>query len=121
MIRVLSHRSFRIDMSKRVKQNVDALRFLAKCNPKQRKAIIQYADNGLVDSLSECALNLLKGHVRLTPKQKKRLNVHKNRLRALTDKKVARKKKKTILTQHGGFVGALLAPVLKTLVSLLLK
>ena len=108
-------------MSKRIKRNADALRFLAKCNSKQRNAIIEHADNGLVDSLSECALNLLKGHVRLNPKQKKKLSSHKHRLRALTNKKVARKKKKTILTQHGGFVGALLAPVLRTIVQLLLK
>ena len=108
-------------MSQRMKRNADALRFLAKCNAKQRKAIIQYADNGLVDSLCECALNLLKGHVRLNPKQKKKLSTHKHRLRALTNKKVARKKKKTILTQNGGFVGALLAPVLKTIVHMLLK
>ena len=108
-------------MSKRMKQNADALRFLSICNPRQRKAIIQHADNGLIDSLCECALNLLKGHVRLNPKQKKKLSSHKKRLRALTNKKVARKKKKTILTQHGGFVGAFLAPVLRALVPLLLK
>ena len=104
-----------------MKQNADALRFLAKCNPRQRKAVIQHADNGLLDSLCECALNLLKGHVRLNPKQKKKLSIHKQRLRSLSNKKVARKKKKTILNQHGGFVGALLAPVLGTIVSLLLK
>ncbi len=108
-------------MSNRMKRNADALRFLARCNPKQRKSIIQHADSSLIDSLCECALNLLKGHVRLHPKQKKKLIKHKKRLRALTNKKVARKKKKVILNQHGGLVGALLAPVLKSIVRMLLQ
>ena len=103
-----------------MKQHADALRFLGKCNPQQRKAIIEHGDAGLIDSLCECALNLLKGHVRLNPKQKKTLFKHKQRLRALTNKRMARKKK-AILNQHGGFVGALLAPVLKSIVQLLLK
>ena len=104
-----------------MKRNADALRFLASCNDKQRKAVIEHADNGLVDSLCECALNLLKGHVPLSRAQKKKLAKHKRGLRDLTDKKVGRKKKKAILAQRGGFVGALLAPVLKTIVHLLLK
>ena len=104
-----------------MKRNADALRFLAGCNDKQRKAVIEHADNGLIDSLCECALNLLKGHVRLNSNQKKKLAKHKHKLRNLTDKKVGRKKKKAILTQRGGFVGALLTPVLKTIVHLLLK
>ena len=108
-------------MSERLKQQGDALRFLSKCNQRQRKAVVKYADNGLIDSLCECALNLLKGHVKLSPKEKKSLKSHKRRLRALTDKKVSRRKKRVILTQSGGFIGALLIPVLKTLVNLLVK
>ena len=103
-----------------MKQHTDALRFLGKCNPRQRKAIIDYDDASHIDSLCECALNLLKGHVRLNPKQKKKLFTHKHRLCVLTNKRMARKKK-TILNQNGGFVGAFLAPVLKSIEQLLLK
>jgi hypothetical protein len=104
-----------------MKQNAEALRFLTKCNARQRKAVIHHADNDLIDSLCECALNMLKGHVRLNPKQKKKLSTHKHRMRKLTDKKLARKRKRNILTQNGGFIGALLTPVLTSLVNLLLK
>ena len=108
-------------MSRKLQQNVDALRFLIKCNPKQREAVIKHASNGLIDSLCECALNLLKGHVPLHPKQKKKLSTHKDRLRALSNKRMARKKKRVILSQRGGFVGTLLAPIVSSLLPIILS
>lgn len=66
------------------------------------KAVLQKADGHLIDTLCECALNLLKGHVRLNPKEKKKLKRHKINL----------------LLQQGGLVGALLGPILRTLVKL---
>jgi len=54
-------------MSDRVKRNIDFLTVLAKCNKKQRKALLEHCDKDLVLTLSEIAINVLKGIVNLTP------------------------------------------------------
>ena len=93
---------------------------MATAKPASVKSIIKGADKDLVDTLCECGLNVLKGNVPLSPGQKKRLKAHKNTLRALSQKKQSLQKKKTLL-QRGGFLGALLRPVLSVLGDLLFK
>ena len=39
-------------------------------NTKLRKAILEYADADLISALCECAHNILRGTVRLTPREK---------------------------------------------------
>ena len=106
-------------MTRRLKDNAHTLRVLSKASPKQRKAILQYANNDLIKCLCECALNILKGTVPLTSAQKKKLQRHKNHLRALADKKTPLVKRKRVLVQKGGFLGSLIAPILSTLGGLL--
>ena len=67
--------------------------------------------------LCECGKNILKGNVPLTPRQLRALRPYKNHLRDLVCKKVSIKKKKIIL-QKVGFVGALLRLLTKLLLSL---
>jgi F0F1-type ATP synthase beta subunit len=73
------------------------------------------ADNDLLQCLSECALNVLKGNVDLTPSEKAKLTKYKQKLRKVANKKVPLKQKHKIV-QTGGFVPALLAPVVKAVV-----
>ena len=72
------------------------------------KAIIQNADQPLIHCLCECAHNLLKGNVPLTPAQNTRLKRYKTHQRELVQKKKANKKK---ILQTGGFIPAQLAPI----------
>ena len=73
-------------------------------------------------AICECSLNLLKGVVPLTPRQKRRLVRYKTHLRALANKKVSAKRKKFYLNQKGGnILAALLPPVLTVLGNLLTK
>ena len=74
----------------------------------------------MINSLCECCLNILKGNVSLTPTQKRRLNKHKQTLRLLARKQTSLRVKKKALTQKGGFLGALLGPIISTVGSLLL-
>ena len=105
-----------------MKDNLPYLQVLAKCKPKLRKLLIEHGPVSLVTSISECALNLLKGVIPLTPRQKRRLARYKAHLRGLANKKVSRKKKKQFLNQKGGnLLTALLPPVLTVLGSLLTK
>ena len=90
------------------------LKLLSKAKPLAAKAIIKAADKELVDAVCECALNVLKGNVRLTPLQKQRLANHKRALRALPLKGRSLQTKKALL-QKGGIFGALLGPALSIL------
>ena len=92
------------------------LKLLSKSKPSTAKAIIKAADKEPVDTLCECGLNVLKGNVRMTPLQKRRLAQHKLALRALAQKRTSLQKKKAVLQK--GFLGALLSPVLGILGSL---
>ncbi len=74
------------------------------------KAIIKTADKGLVNCLCEVCLNVLKGNVPVTTVQKRKLSRHKADLRRLIKKNLSLNSKKRIL-QKGGFLGALLGPL----------
>ena len=109
-------------MSRRMKDHAPYLQVLAKGNATQRQGILNGASRELVLCLCECALNVLNGNVPLSSLQKKKLSKHKSRLRQLVSKSTPIAKKKTLLKyQKGGWVSALLGPVLGVLGSLLLK
>ena len=108
-------------MSKRVKKHAPFLRVLAHCTHKQRQGIIQGANKELIACLCECALNILNGNVPLKPYDKKKLKKYKHHLRALANKSVSVQKKKRALRQKGGFLGALLTPILGALGGMLFK
>lgn len=107
-------------MSQCLRKNIDFLRVLKNCNSKQRRAILQTADNQLLKAICECILNVLRGVVKINPQQKRKLTHHKNTLRKLADKKVSWTAKKKAIVQKGdGFLSIILPPVLQTLASLL--
>ncbi len=108
-------------MSLNVRNHADFLKVLAHCSAKQRKAILHNVSPKLLKCLCECSLNILKGNVKLTLSQKRHLSRHKQMLRTLADRKTPVKKKKQLLVQKGGFLPALLTPILTTLAGLFLK
>ena len=87
---------------------------------KKRRDIIRKCDNDLIYSLSECYHNVLKGNVPLTSAHKVKLRRHKHNLRKLSTKKTSIKARKKIL-QRGGFLGALITPMLSVLGSFLME
>ena len=100
------------------KKHAHVLRALMTTSPAVTKAIIRSSDRDLVNTLCECCFNVLKGNVQLTSSQKKKLQRHKNTLRQLSNKKHSLKRKRHLL-QKGGFLGALLGPVIGILGTLL--
>ena len=95
-----------------MKESLPYLQVLAKSKPKLRKILINNVPESVIVAICECCLNLLKGVILLTSRQK--------HLRALANKKVSRKRKKQYLNQKGGnLLSALLPPVLGVLSSLL--
>lgn len=102
---------------KRLRKYSSLLKTLNSASPSTTKAIIQTSDRGLIDTLCDCCHNILKGNVPLTKAQKTRLHRHKRVLRKLTEKQSLKVKKG--LLQKGGFLSALLGPVIGVLGSLL--
>jgi hypothetical protein len=101
-------------MSDRMRKYVRILRSLLRLTDAEKKKMIRLCDRGLVDCFSECAKNVLKGTVPLTSAQLRKLRRQKNNLRLLAVKKTSVKKKKKIL-QKGGFIGAIIPPILSIL------
>ena len=106
-------------MSSVVKRALPLLETLVDANPKLKKAIIKYASPDLVTDISEIALNMLKGIIKLTPQQKHRLSRYKKEFCSLAKKNVSVGKKRKLLVQKGG--SALLAALIPLALSFLAR
>ena len=104
--------------SSRIRKQAPILKYLCKANPRQSRAIINTADNELLNTLCECSLNVLQGRIPLTSQQKQKLRRFRNLLRTLSSKSISLTRKKKLL-QKGGFLSALLAPIAGVLTNLL--
>jgi hypothetical protein len=102
-------------MSKTLKKFAPYLRVLEKSTPYIRSRLAKkHCSPEFIKCICECAKNLLVGNVVLTPEHKRRLARHKHSLRKLVLKKTSLSGKKKIV-QSGGFLGALLGPIVKIL------
>jgi len=106
-------------MSNRVKKYLPVLKRINKLGDKVKRDYVRKCDRGFLDCISECAKNVLKGNVPLSDRQKKKLRRNRKDLRALFVKKTTLRKKRRIL-QKGGFLTALLPPILGVLANILL-
>lgn len=107
-------------MSKRLQSNARALHALGKASKSIQNSIIKSAPKDLIDTICECAHNILKGNVSLKPHQYKKLRRYRTQLRELNSKKTSLKRKRSLL-QKGGFLGSILARVVPILANLFLK
>ena len=102
-------------MSRRLKDFAPTLKLLNRYSSAQKKRWLKRnLDNKLIVCLCECAKNLLRGNVPLSTKQRKALSKRKQALRKLSDKKISLKSKRRLI-QTGGFLGALLGPIVSIL------
>src|SRR5215472_14726057 len=106
---------------KGIKSNYSALETLKKAKPKLRKAILLNCDPDLLKSVGECALNVLRGNIRLTECSRRKLRKHKSLLRKFSNKSVSIANKRKIIVQRGGFLLPLLSAVLPVLASLVFR
>ena len=109
-------------MSAVVRRALPLLKVLADARPKLKKAIIKHAPTEMVTAISEIVLNLIKGVIKLTASQKKRLSRYKKELLTLAKKKIPLGKKRKILVQKGGSAAvSILVPLALSLLSSKLK
>ena len=107
-----------IIIMRRLTKHTSILKTLAKAKPHMRKAIIKSAGLSLITCLCDCAINTLKGNVKMSKHQYRKIRRHKHDLRALKNSRTTAEKKRII--QSGGFLGALLRPILGVLGLILL-
>ena len=107
-------------MSELTKKYLPVLKRIRKMVDIAKREYICKCDKMFVDCVSECTKNLIKGNVPLSSRQMSILRHKRNDLRALAKKKTFLRLKRKIL-QKGGFLSALLPPVLTVLGSLLLQ
>jgi hypothetical protein len=103
-------------MSVQMKEFFPRLKRFKRANASTRQKMIQSCDKHTIDCFCECVMNAIKGNVPLKRNQSECLRRHKRILYKLLLKKTPVKLKKKIL-QTGGFLGALIAPVLSFLAS----
>lgn len=105
-------------MSKCVIKHIHLLEALAKAKPLERKALLEKSNFGLIKSIVECIENVLDGNVKLDKSRMKKLKKYKNQLRKIyASGRKWTSKKKVIIQTGGGFLSALLVPVISALAS----
>jgi len=105
-------------MSSKLHKHANLLRALHRASPRIRKRLLHdYCSGDFVCCIVECVKNVLKGNVPLSPAQKKKLKSKKKHLRQMILKKTSLTKKRKLI-QTGGFLGALLGPIVSVLGSL---
>jgi len=107
-------------MSLRVKRYLPVLKRLSKLGDKVKREYVRKCERQFIDCVSECAKNVIKGNVPLSDRQKSELRRKKKDLIALSLNKTSLGQKRRIL-QKGGFLTALLPPILAVLGSLFAK
>lgn len=86
---------------------------------KKKQWMKKNASKDFVMCICECASNVLKGNVPLTNSQRKKLSCKKNSLRKLVNKRLGLKRKQKII-QRGGFLSALIGPIVSLLAGLIM-
>lgn len=104
-------------MSRRLKEQKEILKMLAKADSKKRKKILEESGDETLKCICECALNTLKSNVPLTEAQFRCLRRHKRTLRYFADKRVSLSNKRKKVKQAGGFLIPLLVPIIGSILA----
>ena len=79
---------------------------------RRRRMLIDAGGAPLIKCLGECCHNVLQGVVPISEVTRRKLKRHARHIREVADPKVSLKRKRAVLVQKGGFLPALLVPVL---------
>ena len=107
---------------KRLGDNYDFLHLLQRCHRKQRKALLKSASKEQIRLIYECIQNVLYNkEIFLDPDTKTKLKPKRELLCMLCNPKSCKTwtDRRDVIVQKGGFLPALLAPVLGIAASLI--
>jgi hypothetical protein len=102
-------------MSAKIEKYIELLRLYRKATPAQRKLLLEVANNDFIQTLCECCHNANLGNVPLKPKTKRKLKKFAPVMRKIASRNDKYKRighKRKLLIQEGGFLPALLTPII---------
>ena len=111
-------------MSTRLEMTDAFIKVLAKSSAKQRKLLLRGATNEQLKGLFELCLNIIRGNLPLSNAEFQKLKRHRKTLESLASRRVPLYKKREIVNQKGGFIGAvanLAIPLLASIIANRLK
>ncbi len=105
----------------RFKRNIDFLRQVKKSSPAKRKQLLDKSTADNIKAICDICYGILADKIKLSKAVKKKLAKRADFIRVLGTKssKVPLRLKKKLLVQDGGFLPALLGPVLVVAATLL--
>ena len=107
-------------MSRIVKKNFEDIRRLSTIRRKEeRRQLLNKNGGDLVFALCEIIQNVLKGNVKLSPSEIKKLKRYHRAIYDIVEKKTSLKRRKQLLVQEGGFLMTLLPPAIALLATIL--
>ena len=98
-------------MTRRIQQLLPVLKRVGRMSAKEKKEFLKSCNKDFIHGICECVKNLLKGRVPLKPYHLRCLARRRKTLRELALKSTS--------LQKGGFVGALIQPLIAGLGSLI--
>lgn len=104
-------------MSKCTIRNINFLKSIKKCKKCDLEDLFRKASKDNIKCLTEIARNTLKGNIPYNKAAIAKLKKFKTEIRTIGRKNYSLKKKKQILSQRGGFISALIAPVISAIIS----
>jgi len=105
-------------MTRRIQQLLPVLKRVGRMSAKEKKEFLKSCNKDFIHGICECVRNLLKGRVPLKAGHLRCLARRRKSLRELALKSTSLARRKQIL-QKGGFVGALIQPLIAGLGSLI--
>ena len=103
-------------MAKLLKEHSSVLRRLQTCGKEKREELLRKGGKPLQTALQECAMNILNYNVPLTDKEYNTLEKYKDKVRYIGKKKMYNMRKRIKIEQKGGFLSALLAPIVRNII-----
>ena len=101
-------------VSQRMHRIQPILKHLSKLSDRSEKRYISTSHRELLDGLAECCRNILVGNAPLSTSQTNTLRCKKIDLRQIASKRTSLRNKRKIL-QRGGFLSAIITPILSLL------
>ena len=109
-------------MSKNIKKNLPMLIALHCSSKAQKKELLKHLKPDTIKAICESTMNIINRNIKVSDQEKRKINRNRDKIRELVNPKTSQKKRKEMLVQEGGaFLAPLLAPVLGSLVGLILK
>ena len=96
-------------------KNVDILKHILKIKGKGKSQVLMHANSGVIKSIGEIALNIVKGTIPLSTCEKDKLRYLKSDIKKLGSKNLSIKEKRNILVNNVKLVTLILKPLLESI------